>query len=81
MRVDDPAVIVREHRGAADTFLWVLNPTRHDVETTVHLGPGAGDFSACTVRWGRPDAARPGGARRIDLSVPARDGVLLRGAR
>jgi beta-galactosidase len=73
--VGHSAVIAREHDGEGGRHLWVLNPTRDDIETVVSTDRGFADW---TLRRGNEDAVVSATDDKLHLRVPARDAVVLR---
>jgi len=76
-RVSDPRVIVRLHDTDAGLVVWVLNPTRDDIDVTIGLPADRLDGDALTIHRGGAVELTPDGELRVN--VPARDAVVIAG--
>jgi beta-galactosidase len=75
--VDHPAIIAREHDGEGGRHLWLLNPTRNDIETVVSTDRPRRGFGDWAVRWGEHSSLVSASDDKVHVRVPARDGVVL----
>jgi beta-galactosidase len=73
----DPEVIVRLNRGASQDFLWVLNPTRRGIETTITLAPGARFDESSNIRWGAATGFERTGEHTAIMRIPGRDAIVV----
>lgn len=74
LKTDSSKIQARLHSGAGGRFLWVTNPSRAAVSATVTL-PGQPAGSGTDV-WG--DSTVKVDGRRITVTVPGRDGAVIR---
>ena len=79
MRIDDSRLTARLHEGQGGTYLWILNPARVGVRTTIRLPGRGGPYGRAEVRWGKVEPVVHGDT--VTVSVPGRDGVVIRLAR
>lgn len=74
----EPRIIVRESEGTGGRFLWVLNPTRSDVEAVVTPGGGRSLSEEVSVHRGGPDAVLEATSSGVRVRVSRRDALVLR---
>jgi beta-galactosidase len=74
----DDRLTARLHLGDEADFLWVLNSTRDDVDSTVELAEGRIFSKDTGVLWGSPDHVEFSGSNVTRMHVPARDGLVIR---
>ena len=72
IKLSNPALQARLHRGADGAVLWLLNPTRQSQTTRLVLATG--EAEAGEPFWLAADASFAKG----EASVPARDAIIIR---
>ena len=73
--VSDPRTVARLQTGDGGRYLWVLNPTRGPVRTTVTLTEPVGGG---TVVWGDPGSLTPVAEQALTVAVGPRDATVVR---
>jgi beta-galactosidase len=76
--VSDNSVTARLHQGAGGRYLWIVNPTRQAKSVSVDLSsdPDGGVSTTAKDLWEGVESAVSG--KSIQLTIPDRDGVVLR---
>lgn len=75
--VSDPEVIVRLHEGPAGVAVWALNPTLTRRDALVHVSLELDADAEPRIHRGDAVSVSRLGARKFDLSIPARDGIVF----
>jgi beta-galactosidase len=75
LRTDNGNVQARLHKGPGGIYLWVTNPTWDNQPVVVSLGSGVDKFQSAEDLWGKRHATIA--AQKLDVTVPARDAVVL----
>jgi beta-galactosidase len=70
LTLDNPAILARLHRGPSGGAIYALNPTRTEQKAKLSLGPAHHDMKVDGTYWGK--------AESLDLTIPARDVVILK---
>ena len=81
VRTDNERVIARLHHDTEEgtPYLWALNPTREAQAASLELSEAWGTLRDASTLWGEPGNAAPKvDGRRVSVTVPARDGVIVK---
>jgi beta-galactosidase len=78
VRSSDPLVKARLHDGPGGTYLWVANPARQPVPVWLELSQAWGPYKGGSLLWGEGVGDLVIVERTVALTVPARDGVVIR---
>jgi beta-galactosidase len=70
LTLDNPAILARLHRGPLGGAIYALNPTRTEQKAKLSLGPAHQLLTPDGTYWGK--------AESLDLTIPARDVVILK---
>jgi beta-galactosidase len=78
VRPDDERLTARLHLGEHADFLWLINSSRDDVESTVRFSGERTFTKDLRVLWGSPDQVDISEADATRVRVNARDGLVIR---
>jgi beta-galactosidase len=76
--VGDSRLFARLHVGDDADFLWILNHSRSDIDSTVNLGAGRRFSPQTTLNWGDAAHLQHTGGDSGRIRVPRRDGLVIR---
>lgn len=75
LQTDNAATQSRLHTGAGGNYLWITNPTRSNMTTTVTIGEQGPQFQNASDVWADHKVSVNG--RRLTVTLPARDGAVI----
>jgi beta-galactosidase len=70
-----PSVTARLHSDSDAWYLWTTNPTHADLPVRLEISPDCGSHTRVRALWGASKVRLDG--RTIELTIPARDAVVL----
>lgn len=74
-QTDNPTTQTRLHAGPGGNYIWLTNPTRTSVTTTISIGEQGPRFHAAEDVWGNRGIAVNG--QKLTVTLPPRDGAVI----